>query len=237
MSKITWTFHPYNPDKYKKSENRVMFVGADPNGAKKHKIKDMGEWFRETPEGNKNNFYKRTVTLLKGILGHIKDRPIDEENEKIDQHYDRLVHMRFVDFKIVEGKSKANLTDVSEAVKEHSPIVKAFFNGTDFPHYIVFVGGIAHNVFKKIKKSDEEQFKDFFNENSKAVFMPHPSSMISTEALASASEINLNIKKKENKFRSINKCEHFWKWGYNKQRWLSNKNDSEENWHLLPPLK
>ena len=54
MSKITWTFHPYNPDKYKKSENRVMFVGADPNGAKKHKIKDMGEWFRvKAKKGNR----------------------------------------------------------------------------------------------------------------------------------------------------------------------------------------
>ena len=233
MNEIIWTFSPYNQSEWEKSKNRVMFVGADPNGDKKHKIKDMGEWFREIPEDNKNNFYKRTVTMLKGILGHIKDRPIDEENKKIEQHYDRLVHMRFVDFKIVEGGSKAKLKDVWEAVKEHSPDVKAFFNGTDFPHYIVFVGGIAHSVFKKIIRSDEEQFKDFFNENSKAVFMPHPSSMISTEALASASEINLNIKK-ENKFRSINKCEHFCKWSYNKQRWLSNKNDSKENWRLVP---
>ena len=233
MSEITWTFKPYHREVWNKSKTRVMFVVAEPNGDNGHDIKDMGKWFREIPEDNKNNFYKRTVTMLKGILGHIKDRSIDEENKKIDQHYDRLVHMRFVDFKIEEGGSKAKLKDVWEAVKEHSPDVKAFFNGTDFPHYIVFVGGIAHSVFKKIIRSDEEQFKDFFNENSKAVFMPHPSSMISTEALASASEINLNIKK-ENKFRSINKCEHFCKWSYNKERWLSNKNDSKENWRLVP---
>ena len=220
MSKAIWTFSPYNEEIYNKSKTRVMFVGADPNGAKKHKIKDMGEWFIIAPQGRKNLFYTRTKIILDGVLGHIPET-------------ERMNHMRFVDLKIYEGGPKAKQKDVWKAVKEHSPDVKAFFNGTDFPHYIVFVGGIAHNVFKKIKKSDEEQFKDFFNENSKAVFMPHPSSMISTEALASASEINLSIKKKENKFRSINKCEHFWKWGYNKQRWLSNKNDLDENWHLL----
>ena len=53
MSKITWTFKPYNREVWNKSKTRVMFVGADPNGAKKHKIKDMGEWFRIAPEGKK----------------------------------------------------------------------------------------------------------------------------------------------------------------------------------------
>ena len=29
-----WTFSPYNEEEYKKSKNRVMFVGADPNAEK-----------------------------------------------------------------------------------------------------------------------------------------------------------------------------------------------------------
>ncbi len=47
MSKITWTFNPYNREIWNKSKTRVMFVGADPNAAKKPELKkkikkDMG---------------------------------------------------------------------------------------------------------------------------------------------------------------------------------------------------
>ena len=47
MSEITWTFKPYNREVWNKSKTRVMFVGADPNAAKKPElkkkiIKDMG---------------------------------------------------------------------------------------------------------------------------------------------------------------------------------------------------
>ena len=62
---MEWTFSPYNPEKYKKSKHRVMFVGADPNDTKKtnEKLskKDMGEWFRERPEGFNNFFYQRLL--------------------------------------------------------------------------------------------------------------------------------------------------------------------------------
>ncbi len=68
MSETTWTFKPYNREVWNKSKTRVMFVGADPNGAKKHKIKDMGEWFRIAPQGRKNLFYTRTKIILDGVL-------------------------------------------------------------------------------------------------------------------------------------------------------------------------
>ena len=41
MSNVKWTFSPYNEEVYKKSKNRVMFVGADPNAEKKYKGKIM----------------------------------------------------------------------------------------------------------------------------------------------------------------------------------------------------
>jgi hypothetical protein len=81
MSKIPWTFSPYNQSEWEKSKNRVMFVGADPNGAKEgdvlKRIKDMGEWFEKAPankyfgRGGKQ-FYTRTEIMLKGILPNVR---------------------------------------------------------------------------------------------------------------------------------------------------------------------
>ena len=39
ISKTPWTFSPYNQSEWEKSKNRVMFVGADPNAAKKPELK------------------------------------------------------------------------------------------------------------------------------------------------------------------------------------------------------
>ena len=78
MSEITWTFNPYNREIWNKSKTRVMFVGAEPNGAKKHKIKDMGEWFRIAPDGRKikgtihwvssSNSFKTKVNLFNNLF-------------------------------------------------------------------------------------------------------------------------------------------------------------------------
>jgi len=82
MSKIPWTFSPYNQSEWEKSKNRVMFVGAEPNGNKKFKneeglVTDMGEWFEKAPankyfgRGGKQ-FYTRTEIMLKGILPNVR---------------------------------------------------------------------------------------------------------------------------------------------------------------------
>ena len=61
---MEWTFSPYNPEKYKKSKHRVMFVGADPNDTKKtNEIlskKDMGVWFK--------NVQKVVINFIKELL-------------------------------------------------------------------------------------------------------------------------------------------------------------------------
>ena len=80
---IKWSFSPYDLKTWQKSNHRILFVGADPNGAKAHNIKDMGEWFRKVPEGSKNLFYKRTKIMLDSILSHV-------DNDE------RIKHMRFV---------------------------------------------------------------------------------------------------------------------------------------------
>ena len=204
ISKTPWTFSPYNQSEWEKSKNRVMFVGADPNGAKKHKIKDMGKWFRKLPE-NKNMFYKRTMIMLNGILNH--------PHLKSDE--DRMMHMRFVDLKIMEGGPKASQNEVWNSVKEHESIVNKFFSGKDYPHYIVFTGGISHSVLRLIKDKDDPPIK--FNVESKAVLMPHPSSMTGYEVLGLASE-KLNIHKSSNKFKPIN--ENLWRWSSSTNEWI-----------------
>ena len=83
MGNVKWTFSPYNEDVYKKSKNRVMFVGADPNAKKIYKGKiikttDMGDWFRKRYEGYRNKFYQRTVKMLAGVLQHIEDDGVGE---------------------------------------------------------------------------------------------------------------------------------------------------------------
>jgi hypothetical protein len=42
-----WEFTPYNLEEWNKAEERVLFVGSEPNGDNPHgEILDMGQWFR-----------------------------------------------------------------------------------------------------------------------------------------------------------------------------------------------
>ena len=209
MSNVKWTFSPYNEEVYKKSKNRVMFVGAEPNGekefedgkGKKIKINDMGEWFR-TGVQSTGTFYKRTMIMLNGILPHIYDS-------------ERKDHMRFVDLKITAGGSKADENDVLEAVESFSSIVNEFFNSINYPHYVVFTGGISHTIWKKIRLNKINGIQ--FNQESKAVLMPHPKPREGTNEELKISSKNLNIKDLKNKFRPI--MEPLWIWSVRTGNW------------------
>jgi len=214
MSNVKWTFSPYNEEVYKKSKNRVMFVGADPNAEKKYKGKiikttDMGEWFRERLEGYNNRFYQRTVRMLAGVLHDIEDQGVDE-----NRHEKRLLHMRFIDFKAEGGKAKANTGEVDNYVKKNIDEVSEYFTNP-YPHYIILVGGHARTIFFKYKKN--ENFN--YNSNSKIVCMPHPSHSVGYKSLDQVSKNKL-LKK----FRPITD-KKLYKWTYKKDAKPS------ENWH------
>tara|TARA_B000000609_G_C24153450_1_gene338870 strand:+ start:303 stop:941 length:639 start_codon:yes stop_codon:yes gene_type:complete len=209
MGNVKWTFSPYNELVYNKSKNRVMFVGAEPNGEKefrdgkgrKIKINDMGEWFRKGVQSN-GTFYKRTMIMLNGILPHINDSQ-------------RKDHMRFVDLKITAGGSKADENDVLEAVESYSSIVNEFFNSINYPQYVVFTGGISHTIWKKIRLNKINGIQ--FNEKSKAVLMPHPKPREGTNENLKTASKNLNIKDSKNKFRPI--MQPLWRWSVRTGNW------------------
>ena len=203
-SDIHWTFSPYNSDKYSKSQHRVMFVGAEPNGDKNFKLTDMGQWFREKVEGN-GTFYKRTQIMLDSILPHIKS---SEE---------RLNHMRFVDLKVVAGDSQADLNEVRSYMKEYNTEVNQFFNSLDYPHYIVFTGGIAHKLWNELRLNEINGIK--FNKNSKAVLMPHPKPRSGKNEDLKIACRELNINNTTNKFNPI--MFPLWRWSLN-GKWIKN---------------
>ena len=211
---MEWTFTPYNPEKYKKSKHRVMFVGADPNDTKKtNEIlskKDMGEWFRVRPEGFNNFFYQRTVKMLAGILQHVEDHGVGE-----DMHIKRLEHMRFIDLKATPGKSKAKTKEVreyiSESPKDQIKVSKYFNDPHTFPKYVVLLGNHVHKLFFEFR----ENKKLSFHKKSLAVCMPHPSHSVGYEALEIVSKNDL-LKK----FRPITD-KKLWKWTY----------DEGKGWH------
>ena len=187
--KIKWSFSHINLSEWKKSTHRVLFVGAEPNGDKELEYSDMGRWFKD-PNNFSNKFYINTMHMLEQVLKHI-----DDETE-------RKKHMRFVDFKIYGGDAKAEKTDVRKYVKRNISIVNEFFNSEDNPHYVIFTGGISHDIYKEIrlKKIKGISFKD----SIKAVLMPHPSSYVSYSKIVEASK-SLNINEKINNFKEINK--------------------------------
>jgi len=213
ISKTPWTFSPYNQSEWEKSKNRVMFVGAEPNGNKKFKneeglVTDMGEWFRRGFEKN-GEFYKRTIIMLDEILPHINDE-------------ERKNHMRFVDLKITAGGDQADEKDILKHVKHEDfiLIVNDFFNSTSYPHYVVFTGNISHAIWKKIKLNKISKVK--FNDKSKAVLMPHPNPRFKPSGhkeLTLASK-SLNINNISNKFKSIMK--NLWRWSLN-GKWIESK--------------
>jgi len=211
---IKWSFSPYDSETWENSNHRILFVGADPNGAKIHNIKDMGEWFRKVPEGYNNLFYKRTKIMLDSILPHI-----DEDK--------RMNHMRFVDFKIYEGGSQANSKLVYNYALKHSSEVQSFFISTSTPHFIIILGNHARYTFKKIKSLNPKIIT--FDDSSLAVLMPHPSSMINTDALKFACQ-EISIANKKNKFRPINST--IFRWIYDKDYWNKFSVTNSKGWIL-----
>lgn len=217
---MEWTFSPYNPEKYKKSKHRLMFVGADPNDTKKtNEIlskKDMGVWFKELPEG-RNQFYQRTVKMLRGVLIDIPDGG----SERYGGHEKRLEHMRFIDIKATSGKSEAKTEEVrryiSESPKNQMKVSKYFNDPDTFPKYIILLGHHVHTLFFEFLKSKQL----IFHEKSLAVCMPHPSHSVQYKALEQVSKNDL-LKK----FRPITD-KKLYKWTYKKDARHS------KNWNLV----
>ena len=209
MGNVKWTFSPYNEDVYKKSKNRVMFVGADPNAKKIYKGKiikttDMGDWFRKRYEGYRNKFYQRTVKMLAGVLQHIEDDGVGE-----NRHIKRLEHMRFIDLKATPGGPKAKTDEVRNYLKtgDNAKKVSKYFNDPDtFPKYVILLGNHVHTLFFEFRGSKDKDL--IFHEKSLAVCMPHPSHSVGYEALEQVSKNDL-LKK----FRPITD-KKLYKWTY-----------------------
>ena len=138
---------------------------------------------------------------------------LEQVLKHIDDEIERKKHMRFVDFKIYGGDAEAKKTVVRKYVKRNIPIVNEFFNSADNPHYVIFTGGISHDIYKEIrlKKIKGISFKD----SIKAVLMPHPSSRVSYDNIMEASK-SLNVNEKINNFREINKKSMKYSSKYNK---------------------
>ncbi len=208
MTKKNWTFSPYNQEEYKKSKNRVMFVGADPNAEKIYKGKiikttDMGDWFRKRYEGYDNVFYQRTVKMLAGVLPNIEDQGVDET-----MHGKWLVHMRFIDLKATPGVSQAKTDEVREYLEtgDNAKQVSNYFTDPKtFPHFVILLGGHVHKLFFEFRKNK----KLSFHEKSRAVCMPHPSYYVHYEILDRVAREELN-----SKFKLIKDSDFLWKWHY-----------------------
>ena len=210
MTKKIWTFSPYNEEKYKKSKNRVMFVGAEPNGEKQFKdgkgkkieINDMGKWFRTGVEST-GTFYKRTMIMLDGILPHINDSQ-------------RKDHMRFIDLKNTAGGSEATTDGIRTYIENKSnakEVSNYFIDPKTFPHFVILLGGHVHTLFFEFRKNKKLSFHD----KTKAVCMPHPKPREGTPEELKIASKNLNIKNLKNKFRPI--MEPLWRWSIRTKNW------------------
>ena len=85
----------------------------------------------------------------------------------------------------------------------------------NYPHYVVFTGGISHTIWKKIRFNKINGIQ--FNQESKAVLMPHPKPREGTNEELKISSKNLNIKDSKNKFRPI--MESLLRWSVRTGNW------------------
>ncbi|MDP3010268.1 MAG: hypothetical protein Q8N30_14520 [Methylococcales bacterium] len=181
MSK--WKFTPCYLPEWNNSEERVLFVAAEPNGQNPHSgILDMGHWFKTAAPENKyytnSQFYTRCKIILDGINGNQKG----------------FNNFRFMDLKATQGGAEASQDIVLNYVKDNIIEVVKYFNSTDqsfglSPHIIVLLGNTAQSVFVKCIKPEIK------NTKIKWVGMPHPSHTVGYEGLQYASKhIKKNLK-------------------------------------------
>jgi len=176
---MLWKFTPYNIKKWNQSNERILFVAAEPNGEQPNGGNyDMGEWFRTaTPKNNYHNneqFFRRCEIILSGIL-------IDTLSDN------RFDNFRLMDLKATSGTGKADPRAVEEYVKRNFDDVIKYFNSTNeefglFPHIVVLLGNTAQSVFKRCIRE-----KLINNSNLKWIGMPHPSHTVEYAALKNAS--------------------------------------------------
>ena len=169
-----WKFTPYNLEKWNDAEERVLFVGPEPNEDKPlDGIFDMGKLFRMAYAENKylgnKRFYTRCEIMLKGLgVG-----------------FDAF---RFMDLKAEGGGAQANPSTVSEYVENNLGQVCKYFTSTDLdfglaPHIIILLGKaqrvFVQHVWDPVKKVADSELK--------WVGMPSPSSMTGYIGLEHAS--------------------------------------------------
>ena len=158
-----WIFTPYDLNQWNKSTNRVLFVGAEPNGENPHSgVPDMGDWFRTASLKNNYHsnpaFYDRCKIMLDGINGGDKG----------------FSNFRFMDLKATQGGAKASYKEILQYVQAYSDEVMRYFNSTDesfglSPHIIVLAGNNAQSVFVKLVR------QKITNKEIKWIGMLHPS--------------------------------------------------------------
>ncbi len=175
---MRWEFTPYNIEKWNKSNERLLFVAAEPNGEQPNGgYYDMGAWFRTAKPENKyyNNkqFFARCEIILSGLSNDMAKNIFD--------------NFRLMDLKATSGTEKSNRNVVEDYVNNNFDEVIKYFNSTEedfglFPHIVVLLGDTAQSVFKRCIKE-----KLTSNPNLKFVGMPHPSHTVAYDALTKAS--------------------------------------------------
>ena len=166
---MKWYFTPYDLQSWNQAKDRILFVGAEPNGNNPNSGKpDMGDWFRTATPLNKYHsnklFYNRCKIILEGTL---------KENNLINP----FKNFRFMDLKATQGGAASSENDVSEYVYSNLGEVLRYFNSEDeqfgiSPSVLIVLGNNAQNIFCNT-------VKPLLLENKitrlQHIYMPHPS--------------------------------------------------------------
>lgn len=182
---MKWEFTPFNLKAWNKSDKRVMFVAAEPNGNNPNSGKpDMGEWFRTANSSNKfhNNkkFHNRCKIILRGILNSKDEKEI-------------FCHFRFIDLKATQGGASYTLNEVIEYVNSNiNEVLKYFLSENEefgfAPNIIVVLGNNSQIVFERTARPILVSKKV----TMKYIYMPHPSAqtVVNEHLEKASSEIN-----------------------------------------------
>jgi hypothetical protein len=211
-----WKFTPYNLEKWNISNERILFVAAEPNGEQPNSgTPDMGDWFRTaSPENNYHSnpqFFMRNVIMLNSINVKNTGQAYIKNNADFD-------NFRFMDLKATQGGgAQANQAIVLQYVQNNQNEVTKYFNSTDesfglAPHIVVLLGNTAQSVFLKCIGK-----KLINNSNLQWIAMPHPSAQVGYDGLEYA---DMNIRQH---LKPINQKTK--KWVY--------KKDDFNNWQNL----
>jgi len=156
-----WTFNPPYPEVYYASDDRCLFIAAEPNGDNQRPDKkDMGEWLRHVPKTG-TKFYRSLVSIA-AMFENVDVNFKDETAAK-----KLLSKWRFIDLVSEEAGAQVQgdfLSRVENNVSNTLNIISK-----DNPGIIVVLGSHAQKAFEKILVPRMKGMK------SQRVGMPHPS--------------------------------------------------------------